>query len=43
MPSSNAALERHRAKLTVVEPVPEAVEAVLDQVFGSAEVEPRID
>ena len=31
--------ERH----TVVEPVPEAVEAVLDKVFRSTEVEPWID
>lgn len=27
----------------VVEPVPEAVESIGDQVFGSPEVEPRID
>ena len=28
---------------TVIEPVPEAVEAILDQILGSSEVEPRID
>lgn len=28
---------------TVVEPVPEAVEAILYQVFRRSEVEPRID
>jgi hypothetical protein len=32
-----------RGALTVVEPVPEAVESVLDEVFCGAEVEPRID
>ena len=28
---------------TVVEPVPEAVEAILNQVFRCSKVEPRID
>jgi len=28
---------------TVIEPVPEAVEAVFDKVFGRSEVEPRVD
>lgn len=32
-----------RGLLTVVEPVPEAVEAILDEVFGGSEVEPRVD
>ena len=30
-------------RLTVVKPVPEAVEAMLDEVFGGSKVEPRID
>jgi hypothetical protein len=29
--------------LTVVEPIPEAVEPILNQVFRGSEVEPRID
>lgn len=29
--------------LTVIEPVPEAMEAILNQVFCSPEVKPRID
>jgi len=28
---------------TVVEPVPEVGEAMLDEVFGGSEVEPRVD
>ena len=28
---------------TVIEPVPETVEAILDEVFGCSEVEPGID
>lgn len=28
---------------TVVEPVPKAIEAILDEVFRSAEVEPGVD
>lgn len=30
-------------RLTVIEPVPEAVKAMLDEVFGGAEIEPGID
>ena len=30
-------------RLTVVKPVPEAVEAMLDEVFCSSKIEPRID
>ena len=29
--------------LTVIEPVPKAVEAILYKVFGRSKVEPRID
>lgn len=29
--------------LTVIEPVPEVGEAMLDEVFGGSEVEPRVD
>ena len=29
--------------LTVVEPIPEAVEAILHEVFGCSKVKPRID
>ena len=29
--------------LTVIEPVPEVGEAMLDKVFGGSEVEPRVD
>jgi hypothetical protein len=30
-------------RLTVVEPVPEVGKAMLDEVFGGSEVEPRVD
>ena len=29
--------------LTIIKPIPETVEAVLDQVFRSSEVEPRVE
>jgi len=32
-----------RIDLTVVKPIPEAVEAMLNQVFCGTKVEPRID
>lgn len=32
-----------RVPCSVVEPVPEVVEAIVDEVFCCAEVEPRID
>ena len=33
----------HWIRLTVVEPVPEVGKAMLDEVFGGSEVEPRVD
>lgn len=32
-----------RGALTVIEPVPKAVEPILNQIFRCSEVEPRID
>jgi hypothetical protein len=32
-----------RVPCSVVKPVPEAGEAILDEVFGCSEVEPRVD
>lgn len=31
------------ARLTIVKPIPETVEAVLDKVFCCSEIEPRVD
>ena len=32
-----------RGLLTVVKPIPEVGKAMLDEVFGGSEVEPRVD
>jgi len=32
-----------RIALTVIKPIPEAVEAILNQVFCGSKIEPRID
>lgn len=36
-------IHRRLGLLTVVKPIPKAVESVFDQVFGRSKVEPRID
>lgn len=40
---STAGDASQRMPCSVVEPVPELVESVGDEIFGSSEVEPRID